>query len=80
VRSGIGFAARLLALDAADPALPLEPSLIGLATIGRVAQTSEAVLSLVTASRNMRPSKRAASVTLPLRMKRQVRQIDTLLS
>ena len=33
------------------------------------AQTSEAVLSRVTTSRSIRPSKRAPSVTLPLRMK-----------
>ena len=33
------------------------------------AQTSDAVLSLVTTSRSMRPSKRAPSVTLPRRMK-----------
>jgi hypothetical protein len=37
------------------------------------------VLSLVTTSRSIFPSKRAASVTLHLRMKPKLRQIDTLL-
>jgi len=44
-----------------------------------IAQTSEAVLSLVTKSRSIRPLKQAASVVLPLRMKPNVRQIEVLL-
>jgi hypothetical protein len=43
------------------------------------AQTSDAVLSFVTTSRSIRPSKRAASVTLFLRMKPNARQIEMLL-
>lgn len=49
----------LLAMDAADPALPLEPFLVRLAAIGPYRQ---AVSSLVTISRSRNPPNRAPSV------------------
>jgi hypothetical protein len=51
-RLALGFPA----MNAADPPLGFEPTLVALAAIGRIPQTSEAVLSLVTTSRNIRPS------------------------
>jgi hypothetical protein len=50
-RLALGFA-----MNAADPPLGFEPTLVALAAIGRIPQTSEAVLSLVTTSRSIRPS------------------------
>ena len=78
---GHGLVARLLAVNAADPALPLEPCLVGLAAVGGVRPDvgSSSVASEVTTSRSILSSKRAPSVTLHLRMKPKVRQIDTLL-
>ena len=70
---GHRLAAGRLAMDAADPALPLEPCLVGVAAIG--------VIGLYVGGGIVAGDDIAQypSVTLPLRMKPKVRQIDTLL-
>ncbi|MBV9841411.1 MAG: transposase [Sphingomonadaceae bacterium] len=64
---------------AVSPSAAIPTMLCIAGTLSGSAQTSEAVLSLVTTSRSMRPSKRAASVTFPRRMKPKRRQIAMLL-
>ncbi len=58
----------LFAMDAADPAIAFNHVSLAWLRYAVSAQTSEAVLSRVTTSRSIRPSKRAPSVTSANRM------------
>jgi len=71
-RPPLGFSA----VDVADPAMGLQRAFVALAAVGGIGQTSEAVLSSLITSRSIGPSWRAPSVTLPLRMKPNDRQIE----
>ena len=66
-------------MDAAGPALPLEPLLVGLAVISGISRgLGGGPVTRDDIPEPPRPSKRSAPVALPLRMKPKARRIEML--